>query len=69
MSVTEAAIEGQFECILGPFWNQMLAVGCVGLQGSMDAIACAARADKFCFEQSQCEPYRPYRDIRIEERV
>ena len=21
MSVTEAAIESQFECILGPFWN------------------------------------------------
>ena len=35
MSVTKAAIESQFDCILGPFWNWMLAVGYVGLQGSV----------------------------------
>jgi len=42
----------------------MLAVGCVGLQGVLKEFLVTEGSTDFHFEQSLCEPYRPYRDIR-----
>ena len=53
--------------IRGSFGNPMLAVGCVGLQGVSEEFLATEGSTDFHFEQSLCEPYRPYRDIRIEE--
>jgi len=47
----------------------MLAVGCVGLEGVLKEFLVTEGSTDFHFEQSLCEPYRPYRDIRRDEWV
>ena len=47
----------------------MLAVGCVGLEGVSEEFLVTVGWTDFHFEQSLCEPYRPYRDMRWDEWV
>ena len=53
--------------IRGSFGNPSPAVGCVGLQGVSEEFLVTEGSTDFHFEQSLCEPYRPYRDIGRDE--